>query len=116
MWFEWPETPCASKVRRTSIVAVGGRVVDDEGKVAVDVEKDDDEDVEEEDEGAKAETSTEAIFVASQVAPMSSGKSAESRTKTSVVERRPSVRALERSSVWRRGPRPSALPVGLFTV
>lgn len=65
---------------------------------------------EEVEDGAKAERSTEAIFCASQVAVMLSGKSGESRTKTSVVERRPRVRALERSSVWRRGPRESALP------
>ncbi len=73
-----------------------------------------DRDVEIWEEGAKAEASTEAIFPVSQEAAMLSGKSGVSRTKTSEVERRPRVRALERSSVLRRGPSESALPVGIM--
>lgn len=75
-----------------SIVAVGGWEVD----VVV---------------GAKAEVSTDAILPASQVSAMVSGKSGESRTKTSDVERRPSSSALESSSVLRSGPSERALPV-----
>lgn len=70
-----------------------------------------DRDVEIWEEGAKAEASTEAILPVSHEAAMLSGKSGESRMKTSEVERRPRVRALESSSVLRRGPSESALPV-----
>ena len=69
------------------------------------------EEEEEEKEGAKTETSTEAIFLSSQELAMVLGKLGESRTKTSEVERRPRIRVLERSSVWRMGPSESALPV-----
>ncbi len=61
--------------------------------------------------GAKADPSTEAILFASQVVFMSSGKSGESRMKTSEGERRPRIVALCRSSVRRVGPREFALPV-----
>ncbi len=61
--------------------------------------------------GAKAEARREAILDASQVVSMLSGKSGESRMKTSEVPRRPRTRADLRSSVLRMGPRPEALPV-----
>jgi len=110
-WLGWLETPWASKVRRMSIVAVGGCDVDVAAAVAVEVV---DGEVVDEEEGANAEVSTEAILPASQVERMLSGKSAESRTKTSEGERRPRSRALESSSVLRTGPRELALPVFFF--
>lgn len=94
-----------------SIVAVGGCDVDVAAAVAVEVV---DGEVVDEEEGANAEVSTEAILPASQVERMLSGKSAESRTKTSEGERRPRSRALESSSVLRTGPRELALPVFFF--
>lgn len=108
--------PWASKVRRMSIVAFAGggdgpRAGAGAGGGAGVKEEDGDGDDGEEGDGVNAEASTEAILVASQVLVIESGKSAESRTKTSEGERRPSVRALVRSSVLRRGPSELALPV-----
>lgn len=81
------------------------------GAAAAEKEDDGDGDGGDEEDGVNADASTEAIFPASQELVIESGKSGESRTKTSEVERRPSVRALVRSSVLRRGPSELALPV-----
>ena len=85
-----------SKVMRMSIVASGDWDADTEGWSRV---------------GAKTWARREAILAPSQTAAMESGKSGESRMKTSEVERRPRTRALSRSSFLRMGPRESAFPV-----
>ena len=62
--------------------------------------------------GLKAELRTEAMAEGDQVVVGLSGKEALSRTRMSVAERMPRVRALLVSSCVRMWPRFSALPVG----
>lgn len=62
-------------------------------------------------EGVKADERTEAMAEGDQDFVMLSGKSGESRMRTSFWgERRPRREAEARSSRWRVGPRLSALP------
>lgn len=129
MWLGWEEIPWGSKVRRTSIVEVGGslsgaasreeaelgvlreevedvllrvgfRVVDFDG-VDLGVEED----------GVKAEESTPAIPSAGHVVLILSGNAGSSIINTSAGERRPSNIADSTNSRFRVSPRPSALPM-----
>lgn len=126
MWLGWEEMPWGSKVRRTSIVGVGGSLfVSLEG-----VMREEEEEVEEvllrvdfrvvdfdgvdlgvEEDGVKAEESTPAIPSAGHVVLILSGNAGSSTINTSAGERRPSNIADSINSRFRVSPRPSALPI-----
>lgn len=132
MWLGWEEIPRGSKVRRMSIVEVGGSlfvllegVVREEVEVGVLREKEEEEvllrvdfrvvefdgvDLEVEEDGVKAEESIPAIPSAGHVVVILSGNSGSSIINTSAGERSPSSIADSTSSRFRVSPKPSAFP------
>lgn len=103
MWFGWDETPCESKVIRTSIVVAGAWEVDDLVDFLVWLAA-----------ALNAEASTSEILSVGQFVVMPSGKLASSRMSTSDAERRPSFVADFASSSFRTSPKPSAFPVHCY--